>query len=291
MTNEMLLARTVGGYLRSLLMLLAFTLLLQATAYAGKGTFRKTGPTTGVFDFCVSLTFQADDTQLNKIKAVLQRASDVLADATEGQHRFGNVNIVNNGGALDGAEILIHPGPGSAYTTQPAYGGWRNAINLYYTGDIDHPFGLEYSALVVLHEFGHSAYSLSEEYNGPRTEATKDKLIGCAPTPTPPVLATSEDGLSYCVMDAFVRRGSRYRNAAGQFSMREFCVPSNHDPDGDTYQTADHHASCWTTMATLHLQNVGFKRTWSLIPPNGLPSTAPLPSVPVNFGTSCAPRR
>ena len=131
MTNQPPLTRTVYRYFRSLLMLLAFTLLLQTTAYAGKGTFRKTGPTTGVFDFCVSIMFQANDDQLNKIKIYLQRASDVLAEATEGQHRFGNVNIVNNGGALDEAEILIHPGLGTGMTQQPGYGFLRYPIHLF----------------------------------------------------------------------------------------------------------------------------------------------------------------
>jgi hypothetical protein len=172
MTNKTLLTRTVCGCLRSLLMLMAFTLLLQATAYAGKGTFRNTGPATGVFDFCVSLTFQATDEQLKKIQVVLQRASDVLADATEGQHRFGNVKIVNNGGALDEAEILIHAGVGVAITVQPGYGFTRHAINLYYSSNIDSRFGLEYSALVVLHEFGHSAYTLNDEYGVKRNPAT-----------------------------------------------------------------------------------------------------------------------
>jgi len=69
MTKKTLLARAAGRYLRPLFMLLALTLLLQATAYAGRGSFRKTGPTTGVFDFCVSLRFHASDTQITRIKS------------------------------------------------------------------------------------------------------------------------------------------------------------------------------------------------------------------------------
>jgi hypothetical protein len=89
-----------------------FTLvtLLCGEASAGTGTFRKTGPDTGVFDFCVSVRFNATEAQLARIRQGFDATNQVLADATDGHHRFGTINIVNDSGAGEVAEFWIHPG-------------------------------------------------------------------------------------------------------------------------------------------------------------------------------------
>jgi len=46
-------------------------------------------------------------------------------------------------------------------------------------------------------------------------------------------------------MDNYFTRGGR----PGDYTLNEFCTPGNHDPDGNTFQTAAHNQSCWSTIA------------------------------------------
>ena len=50
-----------------------------------------------VLDFCVSVQFDASAGQLTKIREVFSRGSEILADATDGQMRFGDITIFENG--------------------------------------------------------------------------------------------------------------------------------------------------------------------------------------------------
>src|ERR1044072_9190856 len=90
--------------------LITIFLVLPATAKAGNGTFR-----SGQFDFCVSVRFNATTAQLTPIRTAFQNASQILADATDAQHRFGTVAIVNDSGASQSSEFLVNSGAGRAY--------------------------------------------------------------------------------------------------------------------------------------------------------------------------------
>jgi hypothetical protein len=88
------MARRTRVRLVSLLFIFAVLSLLPATVDAGNGTFG-----SGAFNFCVSVRFNATPGQLAQIRTAFQNGSDVLLDATDGQHRFGTVRLVNNSGA------------------------------------------------------------------------------------------------------------------------------------------------------------------------------------------------
>lgn len=70
---------------------LAFVLVITSTGSnnAGTGTFKK-----GAFNFCVAVKFNATADELQKIRTGFQQASELLEDATDGQHRFGHISIV-----------------------------------------------------------------------------------------------------------------------------------------------------------------------------------------------------
>lgn len=68
------------------------------TARGGDGTFTTADSVNGTFNFCVTVQFHATEAELQNIRRAFQKASDLLADATEGHHRFGTVNIVNEWG-------------------------------------------------------------------------------------------------------------------------------------------------------------------------------------------------
>lgn len=80
----------------SILVILLVILVLPEKSFAGNGTFTSGDGINGKFDFCVQVRFNATPAQLENIRQALSRASEVLADATDGHHRFGNVNILNN---------------------------------------------------------------------------------------------------------------------------------------------------------------------------------------------------
>jgi len=87
-------------YLLTFLAVLFIAALSAQRTHAGTGTFKD-----GKFNFCVSVRFEATPAELQRIQDTFARASRYLADATDGQHQFGTVSIVNNGGAGDQAEF------------------------------------------------------------------------------------------------------------------------------------------------------------------------------------------
>ena len=228
--------------------------------YAGNGTF-----SNGEFNFCVSVRFNATAAQLQQIETVFQNASQVLADATDGQHRFGTVRIVNGSGASQSSEYWVHPGSGRAYATQGKYGVRGEHVNLYFQSDFqqinDGPDG---DAYTIAHEHAHHAYGVVDEYSGPSGAAE------CAP---PPDTAT----LNFSLMDHYFNRGGR-AGAGTTYTLNEFCVSSNHDPDIDTWQEDIHGESCWETIAN--------HPRYSATAPTGLPVDAP-PSLHTVSFESC----
>ena len=69
-------------------------------------------------------------------------------------------------------------------------------------------------------------------------------------------------------MDDYRRRGGRF-NSGTTYTLNEFCVASNHDPDHNTSQHATHGKSCWETIAA-HPKRPA-------IAPGGLPLSLPPP--------------
>ena len=62
-------------------------LFISSIATAGTGRFDSAN---GEFDFCVSVRFNATNTQLQQIRDGFSAGSQILSDATDGQHQFWN---------------------------------------------------------------------------------------------------------------------------------------------------------------------------------------------------------
>jgi uncharacterized repeat protein (TIGR01451 family) len=225
-------AKRILFHLASALLL---TVFCSTPALAGSGTF-----TSGRFNFCVSVRFKATDAELQIIRAGFNKASQVLADATDGQHRFGTVVIVNGtadgvGGASQTAEFWVNKGPGRA-NANSRFGIRGEHVNLFFgtdfTSDTDN------TAYTIAHEMGHHAYGLRDEYSGPGLTDGAD----CAARP-------DTASLNFCLMDNFKTRGGRSAATGKTYTLNEFCVAGNHDPDKNTYQEAVHKKSCWATIA------------------------------------------
>jgi hypothetical protein len=222
-----------------------------------------------LLDFCVSLRFTASQAQIDNIAQVFTEASNVLADATDGQFAFGNIDIVNNSGASLQAEVWILKCPGRAYATCGLYGTPGEHIVLYEPSNFLGIPAPEGDAYTIAHEFGHHVWGLKDEYTGPGGPADCEVAPGST-------LA------SYCLMDNFFLRGGN-SGGGSTYTLNELCVASNHDPDMDTEQENIWLASCWELIAS-HPDTPGTA-------PLGLPIDAPPTVAPPVFRLPATDRR
>ena len=230
-------------------------LFATALTHAGNGTFD-----AGAFNFCVSVRFNATAPQLTQIRTAIQSGSDILLDATDGQHRLGRVTIVNDSGASQSAEYWVNSGTGRAYATFGRYGFRGEHVNFYFGSNFQATNGADGDAYTIAHEHVHHAYGVADEYSGPAGDAED------APTPD---TAT----LNYSLMDNYFTRGGRAFGA--NYTLNELCVASNHDPDNDTWQESRNHQSAWETIAA--------QTRFPATAPSGLPVDAAPASQPVTF--------
>ena len=156
------------SFLIPLIVLLGLTLVAALPVYAGDGTFQPdAGGGSGDFNFCVSVRFNATDAQLNQIRTAFQNGSDVLLDATDGQHRFGTITIVNDSGASQSAEYWVNDSTGRAVATYAQYGVRGEHVNMYIDSNFQANSGADGDAYTVAHEHAHHAYGVYDEYDGP----------------------------------------------------------------------------------------------------------------------------
>jgi len=242
--------------LSSVLATAALLGLDPATTLAGNGTFD-----SGNFNYCVSVRFNANASQLDQIRTAIQSGSDVLADATDGQHRFGRVTIVNDSGASQSAEYWVNAGTGRAFATIARYGFRGEHINLFFGSDFQSSNGADGDAYTIAHEHVHHAYGVVDEYSG---------TAGNAECAAPPDTAT----LNFSLMDNYFTRGGR-SGGGSTYTLNELCVASNHDPDGDNFQSSVNGKSSWETLAG--------QTRFPVTAPAGVPVDAPPASQAVTF--------
>jgi hypothetical protein len=253
-------------------------LVIAPAAVAGTGTFRDDNGVK-VLDFCVSIEFNATADQLQEIRETFERGSEILADATDGQLRFGRIAIFDGGQAGSEAEVKVFSGSGQAFATAGEYGVRGSSISTYYDSNYANsgPNGLEANSYTCAHEFMHHLYCLKDEYTGATCAEVGMNWCGfpvncdassqgeCEPLPGSP---TAE----YCLLDDYYARGGNMNNPAkDDFTLNELCVSTNHDMDADTGQTCVNGNSCWELIAN--------HPTRALVAPIGQPVSAP-PSIP-----------
>ncbi|MCA9310506.1 MAG: VWA domain-containing protein, partial [Phycisphaerales bacterium] len=226
-----------------------------ATAVGGTGTMRQVGVDEWVLDFCVSVRFDATEAQLTRVREAFQLGSPILNDATDGQVRFGRISIFNDSQGGQEAEVWIHPGTGGAFATYGQYGDYDHHITMYYGSNIasaDIDSFPDRAAYTMAHEFAHHLWNIRDEYNGigcvesdPDCVPDMQNCCDCEAWPHSPVA-------SYCLMDNYFTRGGNLGavpSGTGTYTLNEFCIAANHDPDTDTFQESTHGQSCWTYIA------------------------------------------
>jgi hypothetical protein len=210
-------------------------LTVAAPVQAGNGNLR-----SGEYNFCVSVRFNATPAQLTSIRTAFANGSQIFADATDGQQRFGTIKIVNDSGASDTAEYWVNAGPGRAYATFGEYGVRGQHINLFMDSNFG---GGDGDAYTVAHEHAHHAFGVADEYSGPGFLGLFSVDAECAAGP-------DDANLDFCLMDNYFTRGGNAAGVGGGFTLNEFCVAGNHDPDSDTYQESRNGESCWETISS-----------------------------------------
>jgi hypothetical protein len=187
-------------FVLTLKVLLTLTSVTVPPARAGNGTSQ-----SGAFNYCVSVRFNATEAQLAQIRTAFQNGSDVLLDATDDQHRFGRITIVNDSGAPQSAEYWVNAGPGRASATYGQYGFRGEHVNLFFDSDFQANSGADGDAYTIAHEHAHHAYGVGDEYHGPGLPCSLPDMSDCAEDATLPDTAT----LNYSLMDNSFTRGGR----------------------------------------------------------------------------------
>jgi Mg-chelatase subunit ChlD len=193
-------------------MAVAMGLGVASPGSAGTG---RLNTTTKKFDVSISVRANFTDAQLNALKGLMQKASDVLGDATDDQHRLGKVYVCNNSRGGKNADIWRVTGTAGPRSSANIRGLGMAGQRIYLEDDIGTSNANADGGHVIAHEFGHYAYGIYDEYCKNCTSAAS--TVG-------ECLATAGTG---SLMENFWLR-----------PISELCVSSNHDPDRDTDQSA-----------------------------------------------------
>jgi uncharacterized protein YegL len=253
--------------------------------FSSKGGRRKMGTgflneATGKIDLILSVQHDASTGVLDAWEAAFEQASRLLYDATDGQHQFGNIYVYNDdeAGNLAGgnADAWLMPNDGGS---NPSH------VNNY--GQDTIPFGTSgvnmilyhderFRPFAIVHEFGHYAYDLLDEYI---------QENGLNPPDAVCIGPTGFDGnpAKACIMEAAWQRGDQI-NASGHVdegTVSEFCSqrPPGVSGPGDyhTENNLQHQGngqSCWETMVAVGIRNQAGDTILDLVPPTvppGLP--------------------
>ena len=128
----------------------------------GMGTF-----SGGKFDLIVSIRHDADAARLAEWQASFERASKILFDATDGQHQFGTIYVCNNSTGSQRADSWLHEEDGQSGS--PYLGLGAAGLHQMIFGDE------RFKPYILIHEFGHYAYDLGDEYVGPLDRRRNDQ--------------------------------------------------------------------------------------------------------------------
>jgi Mg-chelatase subunit ChlD len=227
--------------------------VLGVAGPAGAGTGRL-NPTTKKFDVSVSVRGNFTDAQLDTLKGLMQKASDLLGDATDDQHRLGKVWVCNNKRGGKNADVWRVPGTAGPRSSANIRGLGVAGQRVYLEDDIATSNAVADGGHVIAHEFGHYAYGIYDEYckNCTSAASTVGECLATAGTAS--------------LMENFWLRG-----------ISEFCVSTNHDPDKDTDQSAlnvkadGNPESSWET-AKRHFPDLAVPAT----PVDDAPASAPI---------------
>ncbi|MDZ7629178.1 MAG: vWA domain-containing protein [Parvularculaceae bacterium] len=133
-------------------------LAVQTPAFAGEG---RVDATNGDTFFNVHFRFPPTPQQISDVKAALDMASFGICDATDGQWRVKKITLSQGQANEDKGDFWLHALPG------------RSGLSFFFSGanlgnpgsHVDMFSGAMTASDVYLHEFGHHAWGLGDEYD------------------------------------------------------------------------------------------------------------------------------
>ena len=223
----------------------------------------------GKFNLVLSIRHDASAAVIDQWRASWERASQLLFDATDGQHQLGDIYVCNKSSGGRNADAWLLPTEQGDSSTN----GWHEIGHETFHMTL---FGEErFRPFVLVHEFGHYAYGCDDEYKGP-TQQSDLHCIG----------GTTSNA---CIMEGGFTDGDRFGSGGtgGPFErgrIRAFCVASNHRTSLPlTNQQNRYGHSCWQTMVA------NFP---TLTLPAGLPAgPGARVAVPINWRVLAAEQR
>lgn len=137
-------------------LLVSLLLLFSMSAFPGsKGTMNN-----GLMEIGVTFLYPPTAAQLTSVKQQIQKASQILCDATDGQVRIKKAWLAEGGGAQDQGDIWIWPQ------------GGRSGVSFYYSGAGLGTSGSHIDIFqdgirgdIIAHELGHHAFGLGDQYD------------------------------------------------------------------------------------------------------------------------------
>ncbi|MCO6454334.1 MAG: hypothetical protein J5I93_03375 [Pirellulaceae bacterium] len=216
----------------------------------GDGYF---APADNTFRLFVSLRFEATEADLQAWEKSFRQASVLLHKATNGQMRFGRVDVYNNRAGGDKADAYGSRLIGSANTNLiPGLGIVGGRMNL-----LAH---VPWHPYTIIHEFGHYALGLYDEYEPVPAQCSGDPDQGV------------------CIMEHGRQHGDRIDEEGNIVlgKVHQFCDAATHRIYGPaTEQHINNDEACWETIQKLH--------PLVTIPPNTPAGPMPGPPEPLEW--------
>jgi len=193
-------------------------LLLTAFAWAGNGDVTTASP--GPVRFNISVLFQYDESDPLSWRPLFEEGSKLLYDATEKQIQIGNVTLyVNRPEMKAQADMLISDDPSKGASAHVFGFGYRG-YHMFFSQLHKSVTGGVLGQMGFVHELGHYAFGMYDEYQGSETRATASDLPPLESNKKFFCIRPEVGGVS-SIMDA----GTTTRNNV----RTEFCYPGDHN--------------------------------------------------------------
>lgn len=133
------------------------------------------------FDFTVVANFSMAAADWTAWERAIRKASELFWNASEGQVSLGKVFVCDDSNGIDTAEMILHSSGDPSYGTFGGFGQPGQALHLM-------PYVTTSGPLTILHEMGHHAWSLHEEYSAPLESDTVDDSVAAPDNQTIPII-------------------------------------------------------------------------------------------------------
>ncbi|MBS2035252.1 VWA domain-containing protein [bacterium] len=230
--------------LKSTLTTLGLSALLSLPSLAGNGTFQ-TKEGRRFVNLTIAFKGAISDANINRWKDHFTTANERLYRATAGQLQFGDIRFGRDTFTERRADIVISQ-TGHAHVTGDVVGssmGTKEQLKIFTADDLDGP-------QTTVHEFGHYAFGLWDEYKGSLYGVQNGvyRLLGPA---------TEESNTVFCVSKGENPNLASIMWDSNKVEIAHFCMGANHRKEisiGNgqvvrSFQQEKEGRDCWASIA------------------------------------------